>query len=183
MLPNNICICLRAFKHVHKIKPTHSLRIFPNNGVVHLNSDMSSPAGLGKRIAIVRTHPILGDQWIASGPNQTIAIHKLNARVPDFEANGLLCFDLMVGHKDSSPTNEHQGPVSLTVFCHRNSNPMEISFHAHFDSNKVIATKVCTWHDSCAVVAYTNICGDLWTSNGVTVSQRFQRIWMASKNR
>ena len=30
---------------------------------------------------------------------------------------------------------------------------MEISFHSHLDSSIVIATKVCTWHDSCAVVA------------------------------
>ena len=28
-----------------------------------------------------------------------------------------------------------------------------ISFHSHLDSNTVIATNFCTWHDSCAVVA------------------------------
>ena len=32
------------------------------------------------------------------------------------------------------------GPISLTVFFHRNSNPMEISFYSHLDSNTVIAT-------------------------------------------
>ena len=57
----------------------------------------------------------------------------------------------------SSPTwpvcNQSQGPFSLRV-CHRNSNSMEISFHSHLDSNKKIATKFCTWHDS--------MCKKLW---------------------
>ena len=38
---------------------------------------------------------------------------------------------------------------------------MQISFHSHLDSNTVIATKFCTWHDSCAVVACAKICCDL----------------------
>ena len=38
-------------------------------------------------------------------------------------------------------------------FFHRNSNSMEISFYCHYDSNTAIATKFCTWHDSCAGVA------------------------------
>ena len=53
-----------------------------------------------------------------------------------------------------------RGPVSLTVF-HRNSNSMEISFHSHLDSNTVIATKFCTWHDSCR-----GMCKNLLRSNG-----------------
>ena len=36
-------------------------------------------------------------------------------------------------------------------FFHRNSNSMKISFHSHLDSNTVIATKFCTWHDSCVL--------------------------------
>ena len=45
---------------------------------------------------------------------------------------------------------------------HRNSNSMEISFHSHLDSDTVITTKFCTWHDSCAVVACAKSCCDLY---------------------
>ena len=61
-------------------------------------------------------------------------------------------------------------------FFHRNSNSMEISFHSHLDSNTVIATKFCTWHGSCAVVACAKICCDLMASNGITVRRSFHRI-------
>ena len=66
-----------------------------------------------------------------------------------------------------------QGPVSPTVF-HRNSNSMEILFHSHLDSNKVIAIKFCTWDDSCAVVACAKICCNLRASNGITTFAKFQ---------
>ena len=58
---------------------------------------------------------------------------------------------------------------------------MEISFHSHFDSNTVIATKFCTWHDSCAVVACAKNCCDLMASNGVMTRRNFHRIWVAGK--
>ena len=58
---------------------------------------------------------------------------------------------------------------------------MEILFHSHFISNRVIATKVCTWHDSCAVVACANFCCDLMASNGITARRRFDRIWIAGQ--
>ena len=58
---------------------------------------------------------------------------------------------------------------------------MEISFHSHLDSNTVIATKFCTWHDSCAVVTFAEICCDLMASNGIMASLSFHRIWMAGK--
>ena len=58
---------------------------------------------------------------------------------------------------------------------------MEISLHFHLDSNKVITTKFCTWHDSCAVVACAQICCDLMASNGITARWSFHRIWIVSK--
>ena len=58
---------------------------------------------------------------------------------------------------------------------------MEISLYSHLDSITVIATKFCTWHDSCAVVACAKICCDLMTSNGVMARQSFHRIWIAGK--
>ena len=70
-------------------------------------------------------------------------------------------------HWKRMPELPEPGPVSLTVF-HRNSNSMEISFHSHLDYNTVIATKFCTWHDSCAVVACAKICCDLMASNRIT---------------
>ena len=40
--------------------------------------------------------------------------------------------------------------VSFHKRClYRNSYSMEISFHSHLDSNKVITTKFCKWHDRC----------------------------------
>ena len=58
---------------------------------------------------------------------------------------------------------------------------MEIPFHSHFESNRVIATKFCTWHDSCAVVACAKICRDLMASSGITARRSFHRIWIAGK--
>ena len=72
------------------------------------------------------------------------------------------------------------GPRSLTFF-HRISNSMEISFHSHLDSVRTIATKFCTCHGSCAVVACAKVCCDLMTSNGITARRSFHRIWIARK--
>ena len=58
---------------------------------------------------------------------------------------------------------------------------MEISFHSHLNSNTVIPTKLCTWHDSCAVVACAKICCDLMASNGITARWSCHRIWIAGK--
>ena len=58
---------------------------------------------------------------------------------------------------------------------------MEISFHSHLHSNTVIATKFCTWHDSCPVVACAKLCCNLMASNGITARQRFHWIWIADK--
>ena len=66
-------------------------------------------------------------------------------------------------------------------FFRRISNSMEISFHFHLQSNRVIAIKFCTWHDSCAVVACAKIYRDLMASNGITARRSFHRIWIAGK--
>ena len=58
---------------------------------------------------------------------------------------------------------------------------MEIWFLYHLDSNTVIATKFCTWHDSCAVVACAKICCDLMASNGIIARRSFHRIWITGK--
>ena len=73
-----------------------------------------------------------------------------------------------------------QGPLHLDFF-HRNSNLMEILFHFHLDSNTVIVTKFCTWHDSCAAVVCTKNCCNLMASNGITARRSFHRIWNAGK--
>ena len=45
--------------------------------------------------------------------------------------------------------------------------------------NTVIATKFCTWHDNCAVVACAKCCCDLMASNRTTARRSFHRIWIA----
>ena len=71
-------------------------------------------------------------------------------------------------------------PVSLTVFPSQFKFDGNL-FHSHIDSNTVIATKFCTWHDSCAVVACATLCCDLMASNGVMARRSFHRIWIAGK--
>ena len=46
-------------------------------------------------------------------------------------------------------------------FFHHNLNVKEISFYSHPNPNKVIFTKLCAWHDSCAVVACAKFCCDI----------------------
>ena len=70
------------------------------------------------------------------------------------------------------------GPVSLTVF-HCNSNSVEILFHCHLNSNAVMDTKFCTWHDSCDAWHVQKICCGLMAGSGITPS--FHRIWIAGK--
>ena len=48
------------------------------------------------------------------------------------------------------------------------SNSLKISFSCHPNSNNVIATKFCTWHDSCAVVACANFFNDITTKNEIS---------------
>ena len=59
---------------------------------------------------------------------------------------------------------------------------MEILFHSHLDSNRVIATKVRTWHDSCAVVACVNFCCDLMASNEITARRISIEFELRAKN-
>ena len=48
---------------------------------------------------------------------------------------------------------------------------IEISFHSHLDSDTVIATKFCTWHDSCVVVACEKLRCYLMADDGVTATR------------
>ena len=69
-------------------------------------------------------------------------------------------------------------------FFHRNSNSIEILFCCYQSYNKVIAMKLCIWHDSCAVVA---ACANLfsvirlnYTNSSISI---FPRIFLtAEKN-
>ena len=60
-------------------------------------------------------------------------------------------------------------------------NTIGISFHSHLNSDAVIATTFCTWHDSCAVMACAKICCDVMASNGVVARRSFHQIWIAGK--
>ena len=55
---------------------------------------------------------------------------------------------------------------------------MEISFCSHPSTNKVIATKFGTWHDSLAVVACAKFCCDMINCNWIRAKWIFHRIWI-----
>ena len=74
----------------------------------------------------------------------------------------------MKGYQLSTPPSHRvvrwdRGSFSLMVY--RYSNPMEILFCLHLYSKNVIATKFCTCHDSCAVVACAKFCSDWMAKN------------------
>ena len=58
---------------------------------------------------------------------------------------------------------------------------MEISFYSHPNCSKVVPTKLCTWHDSCAIVTSTNFCCDMISSKWITVKWNFHRMWIVEE--
>ena len=62
-----------------------------------------------------------------------------------------------------------------------NSNLIEILFCSCVNSIKMITTKFCTWHDSCAVMTCAEICSDLWTSDQIKTQQIFHWICIANE--
>ena len=67
-------------------------------------------------------------------------------------------------------------------FIYHNSDMMESPFWSHLFSNILVATKFCTWHDSCAVVACAKICCDLVAINWITYNKvKLRQIWIVSK--
>ena len=50
------------------------------------------------------------------------------------------------------------------------------------NSNKVIATRFCKWHDHRTIMAPANICDDLLASNGITAMQNFNQIRNGNQN-
>ena len=68
-------------------------------------------------------------------------------------------------------------------FFHRSSNSTEKSFCSHPSCSQMIATKSCTWHDSCAVMTCAKFDSDKIHFNGVTLKPVFHWIWMMLENR
>ena len=68
-----------------------------------------------------------------------------------------------------------QGPISRTIFPIR-------WFHSALTQccAKVIAMKLCTWHDR-YVVACAKFCSDMTPCDGVILKQIFHRNWISSK--
>ena len=56
-----------------------------------------------------------------------------------------------------------------------------IFFHSNLNYNTVIATKLCTWYDSCAGVACAKFCCDLMAIHGITVRLTFHRLGIEGK--
>ena len=56
---------------------------------------------------------------------------------------------------------------------------MEISFWSYLNSNILIITKFCIWHDNTAVMVCAKMCSDQMSRNGFTTKWMFHPIWMA----
>ena len=71
------------------------------------------------------------------------------------------------------------GPFNWQFLDHK-SNAIKFVFYCHPKSNKVIAIKVCTHHNSCAVMTCAKVCGDMMTRNGMTekTPTNFPLIWI-----
>ena len=54
--------------------------------------------------------------------------------------------------------------------CHCYSNSGKILFCSHLNSNNLITTKMCIWHNSLVVVACAQFCSDVITQNGITAT-------------
>ena len=67
---------------------------------------------------------------------------------------------------------------SNSVFFHHNYASIEISFCFHSRCLEVITMKLCSWHNSCAVMTYAKFCGDMIPYNGVVLKPIFHRIWI-----
>ena len=65
---------------------------------------------------------------------------------------------------------------------HHNSNSQEISLCSHPSCNEVIATKFCTCHDSCAVMACAKFCSDMILCNDLTLKPIFYWICITMEN-
>ena len=72
-------------------------------------------------------------------------IHQSTQRVSSYRAQG----------------RKHPGPRFTNGFSIAIRIRWKISFHSHLDSNTVIATKFCIWHDSCR-----GMCNNLLPSDG-----------------
>ena len=58
---------------------------------------------------------------------------------------------------------------------------MKSSSCSQLNSDKVITTKFCTWHNSYVLVTCAKICCDLMASNVITSRQILHEIWIVSK--
>ena len=87
-------------------------------------------------------------------------------------------------HQPLGPSGEHHTKNKGTchwLFFQRNWNSMQISFCCHLDFHKVIATKFCTWHNSCTILACAKMCFHLMASNRITARWIFHWIRILRK--
>ena len=72
------------------------------------------------------------------------------------------------------PEYSNQGPISRMIF----PSQFKISFWFHPSCVKVIAMKLCTWHDNCAIMTCAKFGRDLTTYNWATLKPVFHWIWI-----
>ena len=90
-----------------------------------------------------------------------------------YTVSTLLCFVVLTSDQF------HPNPKSGPRFFHRYSNLM--TNFTHLYCNALTASKFCTWHNSCAIVACAKICCDLMARNGITTRLISHLIWIAAK--
>ena len=83
----------------------------------------------------------------------------------------------MVGCTICASNQDAWGPCHQWYFLH-NANLMRMSFCFFPNTDRIIAAKRCTCHDSCAVVACAKLWGEMMTRNENTVIEIFYWKWI-----
>ena len=78
--------------------------------------------------------------------------------------------------------HRYKDPFLPRLF-HRISNSMGSLLYSHVDSNQAIATKICTGHDSCVLVACATICCNPMTRISIKARRYFHRFELRALTR
>ena len=62
-------------------------------------------------------------------------------------------------------------------FCITISNFASILFFSPLNSNRVVTTIFCIWHNNTVLVPYENICSNLNDKHGISTNWNFHKIW------
>ena len=118
------------------------------------------------QIFLIGLRCVYTDSGSNSGTHCEVALRWMPQNLTKEKWNFLrLLSNWMRGKQFQSNLNSAtaRGPFRKQFF-QQHSNAMEISFYLNRNSNKVITTKLCTWHNHCTVVGFWHV-------------QKFVAIW------